>query len=466
MTDRSVKPKVAKPKVEIEIEGESYALDTIPSENSGVVKAEREKLLGVIDLRALVSDLGRVGGFIRIAYNGVGAAGYEYTKEQIEIQRLGYDITRLCDKSALTVAKFKKASSSIVTDLQCTYGYLLDNLEEMALETLSAISKLAGEMEKAALELHDEFIAEEEKVIAALENTQQAKQIQASKVTEERKRRIQLEEDYKREQVLMKEHREKESEAEARRRDLEEQEDEAISQIGAVNVRTTLKRLGNSLTANFGVKLFDTEEDSPEKKAKILRQNRLDALEAEKAIREKRQQALANMSSFTAKLKQCSNDHEMAECAVEALHEAVGALKHLSAVMMQAALFWKQMQDHCHSLAESEMKSQVEKVLTFPEERRLKVWTSSAFKRKAIEFYSGWVALNSVCTIYIEHIKKTQKDLYSYITENPTYEESKKILPSLAEDFMADLKRDQKALAEKDLKAQQEILALGPAKGN
>ena len=96
-------------------------LDTIPSENSGVVKAEREKLLGVIDLRALVSDLGRVGGFIRIEYNGVGAAGYEYTKEQIEIQRLGYDITRLCDKSALTVARFKNASSSIVTDLQCTY---------------------------------------------------------------------------------------------------------------------------------------------------------------------------------------------------------------------------------------------------------------------------------------------------------------------------------------------------------
>ena len=113
-----------KPKIEIEIEGESYALDKIPSENSGVVRAEKEKLLGVIDLKALVSDLGRVGGFIRIAYNGVGAAGYEHTKEQIEIQQLGYDITKLCDKSALTVAKFKKASSSILTDLQCTYAWV------------------------------------------------------------------------------------------------------------------------------------------------------------------------------------------------------------------------------------------------------------------------------------------------------------------------------------------------------
>ena len=47
-----------KSKIEVEIEGESYALDKIPSESSGVVRAEKEKLLGAIDLRALVKDLG------------------------------------------------------------------------------------------------------------------------------------------------------------------------------------------------------------------------------------------------------------------------------------------------------------------------------------------------------------------------------------------------------------------------
>ena len=76
------------------------------------------------------------------------------------------------------------------------------------------------------------------------------------------------------------------------------------------------------MTANFGIKVFDTQ-DSAQKKAKILKQNRIEALEAEKAVREKRHQALSNMSSFTAKFKQCSNDQEMAECAVDALHEAV-----------------------------------------------------------------------------------------------------------------------------------------------
>ncbi len=109
----------------VEINKELYALDKIPDEQSAVVLAEKSKLLGTVDLETLVEDLGRVGGFIRIAYNAVGAAGHKFTNQQIEIQRLGFDITKLCDKSALTVAKFKKASETILTDLQSTYGSLL-----------------------------------------------------------------------------------------------------------------------------------------------------------------------------------------------------------------------------------------------------------------------------------------------------------------------------------------------------
>ena len=450
-----------KRKEEIEIEGESYALDKIPSESSGVVKTEKERLLGIIDLRALVNDLGRVGGFIRVAYNGVGAAGYQQTELQIEIQRLGYDITKLCDKSAVTVAKFKKASSRVLNNLQCTYGYLLDNLEKMALTTLSSASKLAGEMEKAALELHDDFEAQAKKVTAALENTQTAKQIQASKVEEEKRRRIQLEEDIKREQQFIKDYQEKEREAETRRRAIEQHEDKAISEIRSLSFGESLVNAFTTVLL-FGTKVYNTED--ADKRAASFRQNRLDALKAEKAIRDERYKALANMSAFTARLKQCVNDQEMAECAVDALHKAIGALKHLSAVMMQTALFWKQLQEHCSYLADTEIKSQVEAAIEYHSvEERMKVWTSNSFKSQAIQFYSGWVALNSVCSVYMEQIKETQRDLYKYITENPTYEESKRILPDLADKFMADLQSDQKALKEKDLKAQEEILALKPA---
>ena len=426
-----------------------YSLDKIPSESSNVVREEKGKVLKEINLRSLVTNLGRVGDLIQIAYNSVSAAGYQITKEQIEIQLLEYDITKLCDKSALTVAKFKKASSSILNDLQCTYGYLLDNLEEMALETLSSVSKLAGQMEKAALELRDDFLAEEKKVITALENTQIAKKIRASKVEEEKKKRIQLEENVKHEQELIKDYQEKERKAEAGHRGIEQEEDKATYEIGVPN----FEMLVNAFTTkHLKVKIFD--EDDAKKKAEKFQQSHLDALEAEEAIREKQQEGLANLIAFTAKLRQCNDDQEMAECAVDALHEAVGTLKHLSAVMMQAALFWKQMQDHCSSLADSEMKSLVESAMKIPEEKRMKVWTSYSFKYKAIQFYSSWVALNSLCLVYMEHIKETQRDLYKCISETPTYEESKRILPALAEKFMADLQSDQRALKLKDKDAE------------
>lgn len=53
------------------------------------------------------------------------AAGPRYTELQIEIQQLGFDITKLCDESALTVSKFKRASSTVLNELEATYGYLL-----------------------------------------------------------------------------------------------------------------------------------------------------------------------------------------------------------------------------------------------------------------------------------------------------------------------------------------------------
>ena len=448
---------VATPNLTVEIDGESYSLTVVPAESSAVVLAEKDKLLGAVDLKTLVEDLGRVGGFIRVAYNGIGAAGPRFTELQIEIQRLGYDVTKLCDKSALTVSKFKKASSIIITDLQATYEYLLDNLEEMALETLTAVSKVAGEMEKAAMELHEDFKAQERKVEDALEGTQRAKGEEARRIIELKKEREQLEENRKAEEVLLKDAAKLEREAEAQRHHLEEKEDEAIRDIASLG---PLKSVANAFTRSVGIgDVFD--DKAAEKQASHWRDKRIEALEKENECRQQRHSALSRMTEFATKIKNCTTEENMADAAADSLHEAIGVLKELSAVMMQAAQFWKQMQDHCRSLAESEMQRQVEKAMKYPEEKRLKVWTSNGFKRKAVQFYAGWVALHGVCAVYVEQIKHTQQDLYRYIKENPTYEQSRQNVKTLAEEFLSDLQRGQEAIAEKEFQAQEEIKALG-----
>ena len=136
-----------------EIEITNYSLVKLPPASSQIVIKAQETMLGCIDLEALVDDLGRLGNCVRIAYHGVAG----YTDLQIEIQRIGYDVTKLCDKSALTVSHFKKASNTVLQALQATYEYLLDNLEDMAIETLSDVADTAKGMAEAAESLHDEF---------------------------------------------------------------------------------------------------------------------------------------------------------------------------------------------------------------------------------------------------------------------------------------------------------------------
>ena len=76
-------------------------------------------------------------------------------------------------------------------------------------------------------------------------------------------------------------------------------------------------------------------------------------------------------------------------------------------------------------------------------EVRKKVWESDGFKTKAVMYYAKWVALYSICGKYLEQIQLTQKDLYQYIVENPTYDESRKRLSDLAAKFADILKAAQ-----------------------
>ena len=68
------------------IDDTTYSMVELPGSDTQVVLAERSKLLGHIDLRQLVQDLGRVGRCIQVAFNGVVAAGPDYTDLQIDVQ--------------------------------------------------------------------------------------------------------------------------------------------------------------------------------------------------------------------------------------------------------------------------------------------------------------------------------------------------------------------------------------------
>ena len=438
----------------------TYSMVERPPSDTELVVAERKKLLGHIDLRSLVQDLGRVGRCIQLAFNGVVAAGPQYTELQIKVQRLGYDVTRLCDKSAVTVSKFKRASTTILTDLQSTYEYLLSGFEDMALDTLSSVSDLAGQMAAAAEDLHRSFDDEAHKVEQVLEETQHEEGEQERYALEMKKQKIDFEQKLKDQEHLLRGAAKLEEQAEARYRECELQADKAIQDLG--DDGGFFQRLGNGLTNKYlGAPVFGKSKETKQQQHEAINKNKREALEMRMKREKERIEAFKKLGEFTVKLKNCDGEEEFAKSSAQALHKAMEGLKILAALMMQAALFWKQMQDHCQALADDKLKDKVESAMSkYDDTKRLKLWTSKPFKIQAVRFYAGWVALDSVCGEYMEAIKETQAELYKYIQENPTYESAKQTVGELARAFQKEIEDAQKACAERDSEMQKELDSL------
>lgn len=346
------KHSVQQPDVNVNIRGETYSAIAIPAENSRVVQEVRLELLAAIEPKQLVNDCEALEGLIRLTYNGIGAAGPKFTELEIEVRRLGSDVKKLCDKSAQV-----KVRKDILDDLQPVYEYLLDSLEDVAAETLSRVSNVAVQMERASLEMHEDFKQLEKKVVAALERTQRVKGEEALCI-------VKL------------------------------QEERAKMEAGLEDAR--IRRQGGAQSV---------------------------------------QEQSEALSEFTRRIGDCRSAEDAADTASKALHVAIQALAKLLAVMMQAGQFWKQMEDHCHSLAESEIQCVIEKVLKLAEQKRLRVWTSDGFKSKVVRYNAQWVAFHYNCTVFVEHMKLSSRAIYQCITEYPTHEESQQILDRLTAQY-------------------------------
>ena len=435
---------------EVVIDDTTYSLVKLPGKETRLVVAAREQLLGHIDLRTLVEDLGRIGRCIRVAYNGVVAAGPKFTELQIEIQTLGYDVTKLCNKSAVTVSSFKRASSKVLTALRATYGYLLDGFEDIAIITLSSASRIAGQMAKEAEELHRNFKEEADKVKVVLENTERAEGKEALHARNKKEEAEELEKHRKVQREMVAKAAENVEEAKERFQECVSQKDEAIRSLGE---ESTLVKFGNGLmNAMFGFKPFGSGEEKS-RKYEALRESEAQAMEQRKEAEQKRMKALQKLTEFAILIDRCKTEEDFGNASVEALHKAMEGLRGLSALMMEAAEFWKQMQKHCQHLSDEDLKTTVtETKENYKADARKKLWTGDGFKHQAVEFYAGWVALDNVCGEYMEVIKETQAELYMYIRENPTYEDAKVNVHQLALTFKKETKDAQKVLEEKTSK--------------
>lgn len=435
------------------IDGETFDLISIPSAESKMVLKAKQGLLGQIDLKSLVDDLGKLGMFMRVAYNGVAGN----TEVQIKVQRVGYKITKLADKSAITVHQFKSTSQEVLEEMKSTYQFLLDGLEKVALHSLSMMADKAEAMAKAADDLREDFDQATNDVTGALEDTMNAKgdQDKIKKIGEKEKEEFKMKKEKAEELEIAAQRAEEQAtqyynQAQAREDKAQDKHDSLVRTMA-----DSLTGLFTGVTTAAGLTAMLKFEQAAEKLMKIgdksgykeaiemAHKEKMNHLQQMNKERDHRREAREQCIEFAQKIINCENDSDLANAAIDALHNSVGALKSLSATMMKASKFWKLMQEHCKTMAQGDIKKKVEMMIEMPKEDRLKVWTSRGFKENALRYYSKWVALDDVSSVYMLQIEDTSRELYKYLVENPTIEEARGNVRRLAADFADDLRQDQ-----------------------
>lgn len=443
------------PATSIILYGEEYSILSVPSETSALVKLEKEELVGTntLCLKTLVTDLGRVGEFIKIAYNATLSAGISgdesIHKLHLQVRSLGSGITDLCGLSAVTVSNFRSTTRTILQELKGAYQYLLDGFEDMAIDCMENLSTLAKKMADAAYKLQLEIKAQEEKVTKALDDSKTAqfmeeKEIKRLEDMRERRKR-QIEDLSKEIEELVK----SETKVKKERMDLEEKELDEIK-----NIKTgALEAIGNFVLPGAGTRLFGNHKKDAIQRKSMYRENVVAKQEEERKIHEDRKTYIQQQQEFISDMKSCETDESNAAEAVKFLHAASSALQELEVVMKRAAIFWMKLHHHCKNLADDSVKDRIEKGMKYPEERRIKFWTSSSFKEQAVSYYAKWAALHSMCHEYMGHIEQTQQQLYSYLRENPTRDQARQNLPALIAKYESSLSEEQKEISEQMKKA-------------
>ena len=150
---------VAKDSIEnqslIKIANETFDITEGPSEDSSYVKQKVVEQSAGIVVSKLDDNLRDVGRFTRIALHCAVVRGDP--KLEGNIQEFGLRLATLCDDSAIAIGRFQRTSTTVIETLQAGYSYLLDGLEDLALDNLEDVQHAAEEMAAISEKLHERF---------------------------------------------------------------------------------------------------------------------------------------------------------------------------------------------------------------------------------------------------------------------------------------------------------------------
>ena len=179
-----------------------------------------------------------------------------------------------------------------------------------------------------------------------------------------------------------------------------------------------------------------------------LLQNLLDEGEQER-------EALASIKEYAVRMEGLKDAKSLKDLVIDALHQAVGALKQVVVILSNAADLWRRMARHCKNLSSG--AGGLKETITIMKEDpdRLVLYQDEAFVTEAVTHYAEWKALQMISKEYSVAANNVKIEVQGNVQTNLTTEaqlalavKEGKVLLQSANAGIGNLDANEKALRE------------------
>lgn len=383
-----------------------------------IVKDELQGIKNLLNMKnyALHRAIHNLSLYVRIAVNGIRAAGPNYIEVDNEIHGNMLNLCNLCNQMVVGHTKFEVTALRVAKRRYLAFDYLIAGYEGMAKETILATRLDAREMTEVAVNLSNSL----EKMIAEVASTfKHIKVIKANQdiklwnLRTERTKLVNTEAKQREVVEEMKEHRyEAESQAEFYRLKLHEETQK-------LNSKSELtKKLVNFLASQNGwgdvfrttsektVKMFS--DFYKEQRQLVERRYMMENEEMEKLM-----QTVLRITDIDAVF---GSEESINSAVAEALYHTIGALSNILSVINAAAAFWKQLEIVCDDIIKSDPVT---------ETNVIELWKTPFTFKNYIRVSARWVAVSLISSELCGDMVIAHREVNDLLKENPTYEESR-----------------------------------------
>ncbi len=161
--------------------------------------------------------------------------------------------------------------------------------------------------------------------------------------------------------------------------------------------------------------------DKASTSAAELRKLVADLLNQQFAIEDKNRTALADMARYASLMQSTNATQSAIEISVTSLGQSIAALSKVTAILTQAAIYWRGMEQACERLGDNGVfQKAIADLDDMTDAQRTREFTRPNFIRSAIQYSAGWRALKYIADDYRDELGKLGKDVMGYVGQHPS----------------------------------------------